>query len=293
VIAKMLHFLCFSALVTVQAQTFFHCSDAMAQYKGTQAERDKCEGFRHGQSYTYPDDFKYLNEHQWYTCPTSGLRIVTSTGIPNHDVKVMNPNDPCVTPWMIELPLNGSYSQTLHEPGAADLVGIQLNGVPLFGPQEEQGKNAVIGDGVPDAQYWFGHTDRQGNWHYHSPLAGNEETPGETDHIGYAMDGFPLYGNLKNSDVLDECNGRMVNGQYQYHIRTLDQVKGSGPMCNGTSPAILWNYIFGCFHGDLSKTKVLSSLTTPIPSDCVKDDYMTSKGDAHTWNTHQFGHRHF
>lgn len=283
----------FMGLVMVQSQRFQHCSDNMKIYRSPGADRSKCEGFRHGSSYKYPADFKYTNTHQWYTCKQSGLRIVTSSGIPNHDVKVMNPNDPCVTPWQVELPLNASYISTRTEPGAADLIGMQLNGIPMFGPQEDEGANAVIGLGVPDAKYWYGHTSPQKTWHYHSPLAGFEQTPGSDVHLGYAMDGFPLYGVLKDPSVLDGCNGVMVKGKYQYHIRTVDQVKGTGPMCNGTDPAILWNYIFGCFHGDLTKTKVLSSETSSIPSDCVKDDTMTVKGHAHKYNTHQFDHRHF
>jgi len=290
----MLRYVCLVVvLVMVQSQQFQHCSDSMAQFRGPQADRSKCEGFRRGGSYTYPNDFKYTSEHTWYTCPSSGVRIIVSSGIPNHDVKVGNPNDPCVTNWHVELPLNTTYVKTLHEPGAADLIGMQLNGIPMFGPQEVEGKNAVIGDGVPDAQYWYGHTSPQKNWHYHSPLAGFEQTPTEDVHLGYAMDGFPLYGATKDPSVLDGCNGRMVDGQYRYHIRTVNQVKGTGPMCNGTSPAILWNYIFGCFHGDLSKTKVADSRTTNIPSDCVKDEMMTAKGHAHKYDTHQFHHRRF
>lgn len=277
----------------IQAQPhFLHCSSKVAQYHGPRATSE-CEGFRQGGSYKYPDDFKYKNVFTWYTCPASNLRIVTSTGLPNHNVKVQNPNDPCVTPWHVEFPLEPSYVSELHEPGPADLIGMQLNGVPLFGAQELEGQNAVIGDGVPDAQYWYGHTSPFGNWHYHSPLAGFEETPTESVHLGYAMDGFPLYGAVKDLTTLDGCNGRMVNGKYQYHIRTKEQVNGKGPMCNGTSPAILWNYIFGCFHGDVSKTKVGSSETLPIPSDCVKDELMNTKGLNHTYNTHQYGHHRF
>jgi len=278
---------------SVMAQEFYHCSDAMAQYHSPKAVRWQCEGFSHGHSYTYPDDFKYRNEHKWYTCPTSGLRIVISNGLPNHDVKVMNPNDPCVTNWQVQFALNATYTAQRHEPGAADIIGMQLNGVPMYGPQEAEGENAVLGKGVTDAKYWYGHTSPSKNWHYHSPLAGNSNLPSEDQHIGYAMDGFPLYGALKDPSVLDQCNGRMVNGQYQYHIKTVDQVNGTGSMCNGTDPGILWDYIFGCFHGDLSKTKVSNSKKSSIPSDCVEDKEMTAIGHLHKYNTHQYNHRHF
>ena len=43
--------------------------------------------------------------------------------------------------------------------------------------------------------------------------------------IGYALDGFPILGLWKDPSSLDECNGRNINGSYQYHVRTLDQVE--------------------------------------------------------------------
>ena len=43
--------------------------------------------------------------------------------------------------------------------------------------------------------------------------------PSENDLLGYALDGFPIYGPLPDASVLDSCNGQIVNGQYQYHVR--------------------------------------------------------------------------
>jgi len=55
--------------------------------------------------------------------------------------------------------------------------------------------------------------------------------------IGVALDGFPIYGpkdengrTLTSAD-LDECHGRLVNGQYRYHV-TSD-----------------FPYFLGCFRG--------------------------------------------
>ena len=35
--------------------------------------------------------------------------------------------------------------------------------------------------------------------------------------LGYALDGFPIYGPY--SGTLDACNGRVVNNNYQYHVK--------------------------------------------------------------------------
>jgi len=46
---------------------------------------------------------------------------------------------------------------------------------------------------------------------------GKEEADSDTL-LGYAFDGFPIYGPLSESSKLDECNGRTKNGKYMYHV---------------------------------------------------------------------------
>lgn len=45
-----------------------------------------------------------------------------------------------------------------------------------------------------------------------------EEAPTSTTLLGWALDGFPIYG-PDESLQLDKCNGRTVNGKYQYHVK--------------------------------------------------------------------------
>ena len=56
------------------------------------------------------------------------------------------------------------------------------------------------------------------DWHFHNPHMG-QQNPSENDLLGYALDGYPIYGPLPDASILDDCNGRTVNGQYQYHVR--------------------------------------------------------------------------
>jgi hypothetical protein len=56
------------------------------------------------------------------------------------------------------------------------------------------------------------------DWHVHNPYLG-EENPSSEDLLAYALDGFPIYGPLVDASVLDACNGRTVNGKYQYHVK--------------------------------------------------------------------------
>ena len=69
------------------------CSSSVAHFNTPTAFTGQCESsWTMPNTYAYPDDFTYLNLVQWYECPSSGLRISVSNGIPNHDVTIGNPN---------------------------------------------------------------------------------------------------------------------------------------------------------------------------------------------------------
>ena len=119
----------------------------------------------------------------------------------------------------------------------------------------------------------YGHASPNKDHHYHHPDVGHSTPPLASQRVGFALDGFPIFGAVEDASVLDECNGRVVNGNYQYHVRSLDQVDGDGDYCNGDSPAIQWNYVLGCYHGALNLTSVASSTRSRIPSDCVAVKY--------------------
>ena len=56
------------------------------------------------------------------------------------------------------------------------------------------------------------------DWHIHNPHLG-EQDPTSSKLLAYALDGYPIYGPLEDASGLDGCNGRTINGQYQYHVR--------------------------------------------------------------------------
>lgn len=120
---------------------------------------------------------------------------------------------------------------------------------------------------MDDARFWYGHSTAAGVAHYHNPATGVSFIPSEETLLGYALDGFPLYGPVPDADAenLDNCNGRFVDGSYRYHVRTLEQVDEALTYCPITiedpaQPYTNWNYILGCYHGDASETviKILS-----------------------------------
>lgn len=148
---------------------------------------------------------------------------------------------------------------------------------------------------VFDARFWYGHSTGAHVAHYHNPAAGKPFIPSEETMLGYALDGFPLYGPLENDEELDRCNGRTVEGSYRYHVRTLEQVNEALAYCPADQdqdmPYINWNYIVGCYHGDPSDTVIkifseeeLEDLSFPTNSsfpypDCEMQNVDTESAD--------------
>jgi hypothetical protein len=164
------------------------------------------------------------------------------------------------------------------------MLAMALNGVPAYGPQEGDSNNAVeaMSSGIQGAGFWYGHAGQDNVWHVHSPQMGTETVASDT-FLGYAMDGFPMYGPLSDSDVdqLDACNG-LVNddGDYQYHVRALDQVDADLEYCNGESPETNWNYVLGCYSGSIADSDAFDSTTYTLDDDCVLDpDHVTDDDD--------------
>ena len=120
-----------------------------------------------------------------------------------------------------QMPLNPTVSSSKTELPARGAIAMATNGVPAYGPMEASDTNAVEPDAnsdIQDAQYWYGHAAMNNDWHVHNPHLGKEDPSSDTL-LAYAFDGFPIYGPLSDASVLDDCNGRTVNGNYQYHVR--------------------------------------------------------------------------
>jgi hypothetical protein len=92
------------------------------------------------------------------------------------------------------------------------MIGIALNGVPIFNAIDDGGRDAVAHE-MQDL--CNGHPQQEGEYHYHGP---SPCLPGETGNerlLGYMADGFGIYSmydaqgrELTDAD-LDECHGRV------------------------------------------------------------------------------------
>eukprot|EP00035_Acanthoeca_spectabilis_P017099 m.357149 g.357149 ORF g.357149 m.357149 type:complete len:919 (+) comp16612_c0_seq2:47-2803(+) len=166
-------------------------------------------------------------------------------------MKLTLPLTPTVADTTTELPVTGPYAITTE--------GVNLIPVAWVG---YLGWHGVVGlldgqPGSPPMGYGF-------HYHWTESLADTRtwgSVPPEDRLVGWAFDGFPIYGALGNpgdeAGTLDRCNGRYVNGHYQYHIRRLVNYTedyceswkdGAGRMAH----AARWRPIIGCYRGDPS-----------------------------------------
>lgn len=221
-----------------------------------------------------PANAAYPDPSMTVSCEGDVLRV-QSNGIPTYEYVDMTPNglEAQAHDWRItRAPAQAAATTEIPLLGTA---GFTLTGLPIYGPNE-----AEFPDPYGDPVYnelldtCLGHTGGAADYHYHAllvacVLAGVEVADDEPDPIiGYALDGFPIYGPrgcldeacaevvtfesgwVQTGDpttyawdnheyqgggaatVLDACNGRVgPDGSYRYHA-------------TATFP-----YVLGCYAG--------------------------------------------
>lgn len=213
---------------------------------------------------TWPNRFTLSREND--------KRVFSTNDLPNHGTGRFpidpsdnayqydrNPNRIREQSVRIELPLNpvlaGSPSCA---PGA---VGILLTGSVLFSALDAPGRDAVAHETQDKCQ---GHPQQSGVYHYHSIsscLPDDSTAGGHSALVGYALDGFGIYGHrgeggkILTSADLDECHG---------HTHRIDWDGKSVTMYHYHAT---WDfpYSVGCLRGSYNRADV-ETLSGPRPT---------------------------
>ena len=169
---------------------------------------------------------------------------VSASGIPSYDIGPFpgNPNVPANQHYVAAFPRTPVVPAT-KAPTQLGVNGLYVNGVAMFNADDGNSwrnsshTESPQGDGI-----WHrnggtveaigfdpceGHPQQQGVYHHHeySPCLGAQLGATATSHsplLGFALDGFPMYGPYGYSSPLDPSSGvrRMVSG---YRLRSITQ----------------------------------------------------------------------
>lgn len=175
------------------------------------------------------------------TCE-SGKALITSNTYPSHTLMtgIVGTNEQVPVPakdYAAPVPLMPVLGSTPHTRDAA--LGVAVNGVPIYDytgggemTLEDLKHHQAQHDTLQTKQLDVcgGHAGRGDDYHYHvkpSCMIEQMKNAGDTAIIGWAFDGFPIYGD-NNPDgtpiaigELDICNGKTDDTFiYRYHTTT-------------------------------------------------------------------------
>lgn len=156
--------------------------------------------------------------------------LVESDGVPDHTlmvgIKAWQQQVPIPQPYYGEnawrIPLNPVVAAQPISAKTALFTGaiaLAANGIPIFNALNNRGVDSYS---IGELDQFGGHCGRADDYHYHAAPLHIQTKVGPSLPIGYALDGFPLYG-LKEPDGatvtgLDELNGHYDSaGKYHYH----------------------------------------------------------------------------
>ena len=151
---------------------------------------------------------------------TETMMIVESDGIPNHKTakypNADNPNRIEKQHYRFEIPRHPKIADK-PTPTPMGPIGVAVNGIPFYNQYNREGQDAVKLEVFDSC---CGHPDPGGRYHYHkfpvcvkSPF---KDTPGKhSPLIGYAFDGFGIYGPRGEKRQAADRSGRVQRPQRQ------------------------------------------------------------------------------
>ena len=212
---------------------------------------------------------------------------------------IMGPwdNDPFVAgsqDFRYIFPRNPTYPSTTHDDSPVSLVGLAVNGVAIYAAGDGKSYNSSTntngnnGDGLWNQVAWEahanemdanggGHPDPNQVYHNHSNLTGlydNNNTGVHSPIIGWAFDGWPIYGPFGYSSAMDATSAVVrMEGSYQLRNITTRTTLPDGSTSTPAGPNVSATFYLGLYIEDYEYVSGLGDLDEYNGRYCVTPEY--------------------
>ena len=207
---------------------------------------------------------------------TSDDVYVHSTGIPSHSIGpwAANPNNATDQSHLFQIPRTPQVA-TNNTNTPLGAMGVFVNGVPMFNAKDgmkynnQWNQNAVVAEAI-SFDTCLGHPSMPGTYHYHQVPECLQTELGDLglDHspiIGWAFDGFPVYGPYGYSNPTDPGSAVVrLESSYRKRAITVRQTRPDGTPLNPPQygPVVSAQYPLGLYLEDFEYVTGLGDLDT-------------------------------
>lgn len=200
---------------------------------------------------------------------------VSCTCIPGYAIGPWtgNPNTPANQNFVFKITRNPVQNTGTATAIGLGHIGVWTNGVSIFNVSDAMSYNNA-GVWYRNAYFWegpgfdacLGHPQQQGEYHHHvSPtcLYNDADSTHHSPIIGYAFDGFPVYGAYAYTNVNGTGPIKRMTSSY---ADTTTNLRANGPAVSSTYPA-------GCFIQDFQYVAGSGDLDARNGRFCVTPEY--------------------
>lgn len=227
-------------------------------------------------------------------CYSNTHVYLRSDGLANYQMGPFagNPNQPAARNYIFKLTRNPAQ-ETGTKQYTIGTIGVTVNGCKIYGPSDarsyQSSSNANVSNG--DGNWWSdawvsegstmdatgnGHPDQNGNYHYHANPKTLYTDPSTTHSpiIGYALDGFPIYGPYGYTSAMSSSSGvTRMTSSYQLRNITTRTVLPDGTTSTPAGPVVSSSFPLGTYMQDYEYISGSGTLDEYNGRFCVTPEY--------------------
>jgi len=210
---------------------------------------------------------------------------VSATCIPGYDIGPWagNPNTPINENFVYKITRNPIKNTGSAIATGLGHIGVLSNGVSIYNPKDAMSyngqnvwhQNAIEVEG-PSFDNCLGHPGPNGEYHHHLNPTCLYEDSISTKHspiIGYAFDGFPVYGAFAYANTDGTGGIKRMQSSYQKRNMSSRTTLPDGSTASSAGPVVSGNYPLGYYIEDFINVQNGGDLDEHNGRFCVTPDY--------------------